>query len=62
MSDLHIWALKPGMPLLACHLDIASESVACDVLSRATQLCRSKGINHSTIQLSHRGQPCCAES
>ncbi|CAL8470548.1 g10090 [Coccomyxa elongata] len=61
VSDLHIWGLKPGMPLLACHLDIASESAACDVLSRATQLCRSVGINHSTIQLSHRGLPCCAE-
>ncbi|KAK9904349.1 hypothetical protein WJX75_010009 [Coccomyxa subellipsoidea] len=38
VSDLHIWGLKPGMPLLACHLDIASESAACDVLARATQL------------------------
>lgn len=59
VTDLHVWELKPGMPLLATHLNIAVESDGCEVLSRATAYCRSVGITHTTIQLLHNGEPCC---
>ena len=59
VSDLHVWELKPGMPLLATHLDVAKESDACEVLAKATAYCRSVGITHTTIQLLHNQQPCC---
>jgi Co/Zn/Cd efflux system component len=59
VHDLHVWALKPGVPLLATHLNVALESDACEVLSRATAYCRSVGIAHTTIQLLHNSRPCC---
>jgi Co/Zn/Cd efflux system component len=59
VHDLHVWALKPGVPLLATHLNIAKEQDACAVLMAATSYCVSKGITHSTIQLLHNNAPCC---
>ncbi|KAK9909356.1 hypothetical protein WJX75_000956 [Coccomyxa subellipsoidea] len=59
VHDLHVWALKPGVPLLATHLNIAKEQDVCAVLMAATSYCVSKGITHSTIQLLHNNAPCC---
>ncbi|BDA42749.1 Metal tolerance protein 1 [Coccomyxa sp. Obi] len=59
VHDLHVWALKPGVPLLATHLNVAKEQDACAVLMAATNYCVSKGITHSTIQLLHNDLPCC---
>ena len=59
VTDLHVWELKPGMPLLATHLNIAVETDACEVLSNATAYCRGVGIRHTTIQLLHNEMPCC---
>lgn len=59
VHDLHVWALKPGVPLLATHLNVAKEQDACAVLMAATNYCVSKGITHTTIQLLHNDLPCC---
>ena len=59
MTNLHVWELKPGMPLLATHLHIAVVTDSCEVLSSATAYCRSVGIRHTTIQLLHNEMPCC---
>ena len=59
ITDLHVWELKPGMPLLATHLNVAVQSDACEVLAKATAYCRSVGITHTTIQLLHNEEPCC---
>lgn len=58
MHDLHVWGLKPGVALLAVHLELVEEADAGDVLSRASAYCRGAGINHSTIQISSSGQCC----
>lgn len=57
MHDLHVWGLKPGVALLAVHLEVVEEADATEVLSRASAYCRGAGINHSTIQIS-AGQCC----
>ena len=59
VHDLHVWALKPGVPLLAAHLDVEKGQDACAVLMAATKYCVSKGITHTTIQLLHNDLPCC---
>eukprot|EP00884_Botryococcus_braunii_P013262 jgi/Botrbrau1/21937/Bobra.0249s0060.1 len=57
VHDLHVWGLKPGVALLAVHLELLDEADASDVLSRASAYCREAGIHHSTIQISV-GQQC----
>lgn len=59
VHDLHVWALKPGVHLLATHLNVAKDEDACAVLQAATAYCVSRGILHSTIQLMHNNAPCC---
>jgi solute carrier family 30 (zinc transporter), member 2 len=51
VSDLHVWSLKPGIPLLAAHVCVVQGADPNWVLDRVTALCRSKGIEHSTIQV-----------
>lgn len=58
IHDIHIWALKPGMLILAMHLTI-EESGDCDEALRAvTALCKSHGISHTTVQVSSWGGVC----
>ena len=51
VHDLHVWSLKPGIPLLAAHLAIDPSVNPQKVLDDATELCNSMGINHTTLQL-----------
>lgn len=51
VADLHVWELKPGMPLLSAHLEIKADADASEVLLEATRYCRGLGIAHSTFQL-----------
>ena len=44
VSDLHVWALKPGIPLLAAHVVLAEGADGGAVLDAATSYCRSAGI------------------
>jgi len=44
VSDLHVWALKPGIPLLAAHVVLADGADGGAVLDDATSYCRSAGI------------------
>lgn len=59
VHDLHVWALTPGIPLLAVHLNLKPGAIPSRVLALATQLCRDKKIEHSTIQLICHGDECC---
>ena len=59
VHDLHVWALTPGIPLLAVHLNLAPGASGVAVLQESTQYCRSLGIEHSTIQLTPNGEACC---
>eukprot|EP00891_Asterochloris_glomerata_P007733 jgi/Astpho2/7733/e_gw1.00116.13.1_t len=58
IHDLHVWAIKPGMLVLAMHVDILPDEDAAEVLRRITKRCRARGIDHSTIQLSAHGEVC----
>ena len=51
VHDLHVWALKPGIPLLAAHLAIRPSANPQKVLDDATAMCQSLGIDHCTLQL-----------
>lgn len=44
MSDLHVWSLKPGIPLLAAHVSLDEGADAEATLDAATSYCRSAGI------------------
>ena len=58
VHDLHIWLIKPGMPILAAHITSTETSDANAVLGSVTHYCRSFGIDHSTIQVSDTDCPC----
>ena len=60
--DLHVWALKPGVTLLAVHLNLAPGADEMCVLQQSTGYCRSLGIEHSTIQLIKDGEECCGQN
>ena len=60
--DLHVWALKPGVTLLAVHLNLAPGADGVCVLQQSTSYCRSLGIDHSTIQLIKDGEECCGQN
>ena len=60
--DLHVWALKPGVTLLAVHLNLAPGADGACVLQQSTGYCRSLGIDHSTIQLIKDGEECCGQN
>ena len=62
VHDLHVWALTPGIPLLAVHLNLSPRADATRVLNEATEYCRGKNIEHSTIQLIYHGQECCGSN
>ena len=49
MSDLHVWSLKPGIPLLAAHLCLKEGADGEAALSAATSYCRSAGIECATL-------------
>lgn len=57
VHDLHVWCIKPGMPILAAHVTTSDVKDGEAVLSSVTNYCRSFGINHSTIQVSDSS--CC---
>lgn len=48
--DLHVWALKPSIPLLAAHVTVDADADAGRVLADVTSVCRRQGITHTTIQ------------
>ena len=50
VQDLHVWGLKPGVPLLAAHLVIRPSANPQSVLDAATKACQAMSISHSTIQ------------
>ena len=52
VHDLHVWGIKPGMPILAAHITTEPGKNGNAVLSQVTQYCKSIGIDHSTIQIS----------
>lgn len=56
--DLHVWALKPGVVVLAVHIDITADSSPAAVLRRVTACCTSVGVHHSTVQLTAQGEAC----
>lgn len=60
VHDLHIWSLKPGMPLLAAHINVGSNTDSAEVLHDVTSVLRSAGIKHTTIQMvtDEDGCPC----
>ncbi|EFN51913.1 hypothetical protein CHLNCDRAFT_37115 [Chlorella variabilis] len=58
VSDLHVWSLTPGIPLLCAHVNLSSEADPTEVLHALTSHCRSLGIEHSTIQLMSCGMEC----
>jgi len=58
VHDLHVWLIKPGMPILAAHITSTETSDANAVLGSVTVYCRSFGIDHSTIQVSDADCPC----
>lgn len=51
VQDLHVWGLKPGVPLLAAHLIIRPSANPQAVLDAATKACQQMSIQHSTIQV-----------
>ncbi|KAL0019296.1 hypothetical protein WJX79_007846 [Trebouxia sp. C0005] len=51
VHDLHVWLIKPGMPILAAHITSTGTSDASLILGSVTHYCRSFGIDHSTIQV-----------
>lgn len=62
VHDLHVWALKPGVTLLAVHLNLAPGADGSVVLQQSTGYCRSLGIDHSTIQIIKDGEECCGQT
>ena len=56
--DLHVWALKPGVVVLAVHIDITADSSPAAVLRLVTACCSAAGIHHSTVQLTAEGEAC----
>jgi len=58
VHDLHVWALKPSVVVLAAHVDLAAGSDPAAVLRGVTQCCSAAGVQHSTVQLSAQGEPC----
>lgn len=58
IHDLHVWALKPGVVVLAVHIDITADSSPAAVLRRVTACCSSVGVHHSTVQLTAQGEAC----
>lgn len=56
--DLHVWALKPGVVVLAVHIDIAEDSSPSAVLRQVTRCCQAVGVDHSTVQLTAQGEAC----
>lgn len=57
VSDLHIWSLKPGIPLLAAHVTLREGADAHAVQGAVTSACRRLGINHTTVQVRHMTSP-----
>ena len=58
IHDLHVWALKPGVVVLAVHIDVTADSSPAAVLRRVTACCSSVGVHHSTVQLTAQGEAC----
>lgn len=62
VHDLHVWALKPGVVMLAAHVDVAAGCNPVAVLRDVTKCCSAVGVQHSTVQLSAQGEPCTCNS
>ena len=62
VHDLHVWALTPGIPLLAVHLNLSPGADGGQVLRESTEYCRSLGIDHTTIQVIKDGVECCGQN
>ena len=50
VHDLHLWDLRPGKTILTAHV-FSEHQQERQVLKGLTDLCRSKGIYHSTFQV-----------
>lgn len=57
VSDLHIWSLKPGIPLLAAHVTLDGDADGHAVQAAVTSACRRLGISHTTIQARRLRRP-----
>jgi len=49
IHDLHVWSLGVGKPAMSAH--VYTNSDLASVLKKTTEVCRSFGILHTTIQL-----------
>eukprot|EP00243_Klebsormidium_subtile_P007435 TRINITY_DN32_c0_g1_i1.p1 TRINITY_DN32_c0_g1~~TRINITY_DN32_c0_g1_i1.p1 ORF type:complete len:336 (+),score=17.15 TRINITY_DN32_c0_g1_i1:167-1174(+) len=58
IHDLHVWAVKPGMLLLAVHMEISNSSTGDQILKEVNAFCSSLGIPHTTIQMNTAGKAC----
>ena len=58
VHDLHVWALKPGMLMLAMHAEVLPSNDAGVVLSAIIKTCQVHGVQHSTVQLFKTGSAC----
>ncbi|KAL4423676.1 hypothetical protein ABPG75_000977 [Micractinium tetrahymenae] len=50
VTDLHVWALTPGIPLLSARVRLAKVASAGPVLQQLEGFCAAQGMNHCTIQ------------
>jgi hypothetical protein len=51
IHDLHVWSLKPGIPLLCAHVVLTPTADPTETLHAVTTHCRALRIQHTTIQL-----------
>ena len=58
IHDLHVWAIKPGMLILAVHVDMVPGHSPTVVLRSLTEVCRDRGVGHVTVQLTAHGEVC----
>jgi cobalt-zinc-cadmium efflux system protein len=57
VHDLHLWAVKPGFPILVCHVLAKEDGLSQEVLTGIrVEVAKECGIRHMTIQLENT---CC---
>jgi cobalt-zinc-cadmium efflux system protein len=57
VHDLHLWAVKPGLNMLTCHVMVEDNDLSQEVLTAVRRrISQNAGINHITIQLETK---CC---
>ena len=57
LHDLHLWSLKPGMPMLTCHVMTSDEKLSQNLLTAIRHaISQECGIHHMNVQVESR---CC---